>query len=57
MMETVRLLFALTAFASAVVFGIAGIIGLFRFPDPYSRLQATPNTGDPPDRLRDLNCD
>ncbi len=40
MMETVRLLFALTAFASAVVFGIAGIIGLFRFPDPYSRLQA-----------------
>ena len=36
----VRLIIAGTAFFSAVVFGIAGLIGLFRFPDPYSRLQS-----------------
>jgi multicomponent Na+:H+ antiporter subunit G len=40
MMETVRLAIAFITFGSAVVFGIAGIVGLFRFPDPYSRLQA-----------------
>lgn len=29
------------AFSAAVVFGIAGIAGLYRFPDPYARLQAS----------------
>ncbi|MBN1242051.1 MAG: monovalent cation/H(+) antiporter subunit G [Spirochaetales bacterium] len=32
---------ALAAFASAVVFGLGGIVGLHRFPDPYARLQAS----------------
>lgn len=36
----VRLIIASAAFLSAVVFGIAGLIGMFRFPDPYSRLQS-----------------
>jgi multicomponent Na+:H+ antiporter subunit G len=36
----VRLIIAGTAFLSAIVFGIAGLIGMFRFPDPYSRLQS-----------------
>jgi multicomponent Na+:H+ antiporter subunit G len=36
----VRIIIAGAAFLSAVVFGIAGLIGLFRFPDPYSRLQS-----------------
>ncbi|MGM0432029.1 MAG: monovalent cation/H(+) antiporter subunit G [Spirochaetota bacterium] len=36
----VRELLAMAAFVLAIVFGTAGIIGLFRFPDPYSRLQA-----------------
>ena len=40
MIETIRLIVALISFASALVFGTAGIIGLFRFPDPYSKLQA-----------------
>lgn len=40
MMETVRIAIALVTFTGAVIFGIAGLIGLFRFPDPYSRLQA-----------------
>lgn len=31
---------AALAFLSAVVFGTSGLIGLFRFPDPYSRLQS-----------------
>lgn len=31
---------AAIAFISAVIFGIAGLIGLFRFPGPYARLQA-----------------
>ncbi len=35
-----REILALIFFAAAVVFGIAGMIGLFRFPDPYTRLQA-----------------
>lgn len=40
MMETIGLIVAFISFASAIVFGTAGIIGLFRFPDPYSKLQA-----------------
>lgn len=32
---------ALVAFSAAAVFGVAGIIGLYRFPDPYARLQAS----------------
>lgn len=40
MIETARNIIALLAFSSAIIFGTAGIIGLFRFPDPYSRLQA-----------------
>ncbi|NCN04757.1 MAG: cation:proton antiporter [Spirochaetales bacterium] len=39
-MMLVREILALLFFASAVVFGIGGVVGLFRFPDPYSRLQA-----------------
>jgi multicomponent Na+:H+ antiporter subunit G len=35
-----RIIIAGAAFLSAVVFGIAGLAGLFRFPDPYSRLQS-----------------
>lgn len=31
---------AFLAFATAIVFGLAGLVGLFRFRDPYSRLQA-----------------
>mgnify|MGYP005854479657 CR=1 FL=1 len=40
MAELIREIAAAAAFLSAVVFGTAGIIGLFRFPDAYSRLQA-----------------
>ena len=40
MIETAREIVACFAFMSALVFGTAGIIGLFRFPGPYSRLQA-----------------
>jgi len=36
----VRDILALAAFLAAVVFGAGGIAGLFRFRDPYSRLQA-----------------
>jgi multicomponent Na+:H+ antiporter subunit G len=32
---------ALVAFGAAVVFGLAGIVGLYRFPDVYARLQAS----------------
>ncbi len=39
-MMLVREIFAAIAFASAIVFGIGGLVGLFRFPDPYSRMQA-----------------
>jgi len=28
------------SFGAAVIFGLAGLVGLFRFPDPYARLQA-----------------
>ncbi len=31
---------AAVSFLSTIVFGTAGLIGLFRFPDPYSRLQS-----------------
>ncbi|MGE0074195.1 MAG: cation:proton antiporter [Sphaerochaetaceae bacterium] len=37
---SVREWFALIAFASSVLFGSAGLVGMFRFPDPYSRMQA-----------------
>ena len=36
----VRLIIAGAAFLAALIFGIAGLSGLFRFPDPYSRLQS-----------------
>lgn len=35
----VREMLALIAFASAILFGMAAMIGLFRFSDPYCRLQ------------------
>lgn len=35
----VREVLALIAFASAVIFGTGGVVGLFRFSDPYTRLQ------------------
>lgn len=37
---SVREWIALVAFASSVLFGLAGLIGMFRFPDPYSRMQS-----------------
>lgn len=40
MTASIREILAFLAFASALVFGTAGLVGLFRFPDPYSRLQA-----------------
>jgi len=40
MVPLFREILAMTAFLSAIIFGAAGIVGLFRFPDPYSRLQA-----------------
>lgn len=40
MIDIIRLAIALISFLSAMIFGTAGIIGLFRFPDPYSKLQA-----------------
>jgi len=36
----IREILALIAFISALIFGTAGLVGLFRFKDPYSRLQA-----------------
>src|SRR6056297_1859201 len=39
-MRLVLDIFAALAFFAAVVFGIGGLAGLFRFPDPYARLQA-----------------
>ena len=38
--ETIRLSIAAAAFLAAVVFGIGGVAGLFRFSEPYTRLQA-----------------
>jgi len=40
MIVITRNIIALIAFSAAIIFGTAGIIGLFRFPDPYSKLQA-----------------
>jgi len=37
---SIREWFALCAFASAVLFGLAGLVGMFRFSDPFSRMQA-----------------
>ena len=39
-MMFVREILATIAFAAAIVFGLGGLVGLFRFPDPYSRMQA-----------------
>ncbi len=39
MIEILRLVAAAVAFFSALVFGTAGIIGLFRHSDPYAQLQ------------------
>jgi multicomponent Na+:H+ antiporter subunit G len=39
-MSLAREIIALIAFGFGALFGIFGVIGLFRFPDPYSRLQA-----------------
>ncbi len=41
MIDVVLDLAALAAFGSAFVFGLAGVAGLYRFPDPYSRMQAS----------------
>ncbi len=39
-MIMIREILALIAFSAAVIFGTAGLAGLFRFSDPYTRLQA-----------------
>jgi multicomponent Na+:H+ antiporter subunit G len=31
---------AFAAFLLTTIFGLAGLVGLFRFPDPYSRMQS-----------------
>ena len=36
----IREYFALAAFIIAALFALAGLIGLFRFPGPFARLQA-----------------
>ena len=41
MIAVIREFIALAAFAVAIVFGVGGIAGLYRFPDPYARLQAS----------------
>lgn len=41
MLEIARDFIALAAFASAVVFGLGGIVGLHRYADPYARMQAS----------------
>lgn len=38
--QIIRLSGAALSFLAAVIFGIAGVAGLFRFSDPYARLQA-----------------
>lgn len=38
-MEMIKNILAIAAFASALLFGIAGLVGMFRFSDPYSQLQ------------------
>ena len=37
---SIREWMALIVFTFAVIFGLAGLIGLYRFPDPYSRMQS-----------------
>lgn len=39
-MMLAREIFALIAFSLATIFTIGGVVGLFRFPDAYTRLQA-----------------
>lgn len=41
MIELIRLIIAIISFLAAIIFGTVGIWGLFRFPDPYSKLQAS----------------
>lgn len=41
MLDIARDFIALAAFASAVVFGLGGIVGLHRYADPYARMQAS----------------
>ncbi|MFH2113319.1 MAG: monovalent cation/H(+) antiporter subunit G [Spirochaetota bacterium] len=41
MVAMIQDLIALVAFGAAFVFGIAGVAGLYRFPDVYARLQAS----------------
>ena len=36
----IKEIFAILFFALSCIFGIAGLIGMFRFHDPYSKLQA-----------------
>jgi len=40
MIELIRTVLAGITFTLALIFAVAGTAGLFRFPDPYSRLQA-----------------
>ena len=40
MLETILLIIAAVSFLSAVIFGCAGVIGLFKFSDSYSKLQS-----------------
>jgi len=40
MIDFLSICIAYAGFLTAVIFGIAGVAGLFRFPDPYARLQA-----------------
>lgn len=41
MIEIIKLIIASISFLVAIIFGTVGIIGLFKFPDPYSKLQAS----------------
>lgn len=39
-MELLRDLVALFFFSLGLIFAVAGVVGIFRFPDPYARLQS-----------------
>jgi len=39
-MELILLILGAICFLAAIIFGSAGLLGLFRYPDPYARLQA-----------------
>jgi len=39
--DTIRTIAALVAFAVAWVFGAVGMVGLYRFPDPYAKMHAS----------------